>query len=186
MSTPAAALWGKIINQIPNAKKGSYPKMPSNVIQKSGDYFTKGTETGLSSWSSKAQEKKERQEAYRKWLKARQNHKKKVIDVPGHYEKIHHPAVTHEEDDHDKPIYGTKEVDDTDNPILDEEGNVIGYKQKTVTDYDNIIGYKKKTVVDKEAWDEKGKWVDDVWHYEYEKGWRDGDFRWKGKSYNGG
>ena len=176
MSTPAAALWGRIINQLPKAKKGEYKAMPSNVIQIGGDYYTKGTETGLSSWSGEDQEKKERKKAYQEWLKDREKHKTKVIDVPGHYETIHHPEVSHEEDDYDNPIYG----DDTSKPIYDtsDPPNIIGYEQK-------IVGYHKKKVIDQAAWDEQGKWVDDVWHYEYEKGWRDGDFKWKGKSYDG-
>ena len=61
-------------------------------------------------------------------------------------------------------------------------------------------GFEKKTrtVVDspgKDAWDEVinhpaeygtrkveagKKHVKEVWHYEYEKGWRDGDFKYKG------
>ena len=180
MSTPAAALWGKIINQIPTAKNGSYPKQPDNVIQIGGEYFTKGTETGLTSWSHKEEQKKRREAAYKKWLRERENHKKKVIDVKGHYEYIKHPAETHKEDDLDNPIYGTKLVDDEEKPIIDEEsGEIIGYEQKEVTDYDNIIGYKQKTVVDKEAWKEK-VWIEEKWHYEYEKGWRDGDFKYRG------
>lgn len=46
MSNMAAALWGKIINQIPKAKTGSYKKQPSDVIKSNGEYFTKGTESG--------------------------------------------------------------------------------------------------------------------------------------------
>lgn len=44
MSGPAASLWGKIMNQIPKAKKGKYPERPSNVIKVDGEYFTEGTE----------------------------------------------------------------------------------------------------------------------------------------------
>ena len=164
MSTPAAALWGKIINQLPKAKKGEYSAAPSNVIQIGGDYYTKGTETGLSSWSGEDQKKKERKKAHDAWLKEREHHKKKVIDVPGHYEVIHHPAETHTE---------TVQVKDPwDEEITNEDGTT------TVIHHD--AEYETRTIVDKEAWDEQGKWVDDVWHYEYEKGWRDGDFKYKG------
>ena len=177
MSTPAAALWGKIINQLNKAKDGEYPSAPSNVIQIGGEYYTKGTETGLTSWSNKEEQKKLREKAYKKWQRERESHKKKVIDVEGHYETIHHKAVTHQEDDLEKPIYGTKEIEE---PITDPEtGEVISYNKKTVTDKDTITGYKQKTVVDKEAWDEQ-VWIDEVWHYEYENGWRDGDFKYKG------
>ena len=44
MSGPAASLWGKIMNQIPKVKKGSYKKMPSNVVKVDGEYYTKGTQ----------------------------------------------------------------------------------------------------------------------------------------------
>ena len=183
MSTPAAALWGKIINQLPNAKNGAYPKMPSNVIQKSGDYFTKGTETGLSSWSYADQKKKERKAAYEKWLKEREHHKKKVVDVPEHDEIIYKEET-----------YVTKEAwtetvhHDAVPPVTHEEEYI-----------DEATGEKKtRTVVDspgKDAWDEVinhpaeygtrkveagKKHVKEVWHYEYEKGWRDGDFKYKG------
>jgi membrane peptidoglycan carboxypeptidase len=183
MSAPAAALWGRIITQLPKAKEGSYAPQPANVISKGGDYFTKGTETGLTSWSEKEAKEKAKKDAYNKWLKERENHKVKVIDEEGHYENIHHDAITHQEDDLSKPIYGTKKVDDPDKPIHgnpDDPDEITGYEQKTVTDYDNIVGYEKKTVVDKEAWDEKGKWIEERWHWEYEKGWRDGDFKYKG------
>ena len=189
MSRTAAYLWGKIINQIPKAKVGSYAAQPSNVISKGGEYFTSGTETGLSSWSGEDEEKKERDKAYKEWLKERDKHKVKVVDKEGYYEIIHHDAITHQEDDLTKPIYGTKEVDNPDKPIYgdpDHPDTVTGYEQMTVTDYDNLLGYEKKTVVDKPAWDENGKWVPEVWHWEYDEGWRDGDFKCKGKSYNGG
>ena len=164
MSTPAAALWGKIINQLPKAKDGSYSKMPSNVVQKGGEYFTKGTENGLSSWSGAAERKKARKAAYNKWLKERERHKKKVIDSPGHYEVIHHPAQTHTESVLVKDAY--------DEEIINEDGST------TIVHHDAV--YDSKTVVDKEAWDEQGKWIKEKWHYEYEKGYRDGDFKFKG------
>lgn len=43
MSTPAAALWGKIMNQLPEATKGLYRDMPSNVVRIGGEYYTTGT-----------------------------------------------------------------------------------------------------------------------------------------------
>ena len=43
-STKAAALWSKIVSQIDLAKGGQYRPMPSNVIKKNGEYYTKGTE----------------------------------------------------------------------------------------------------------------------------------------------
>ena len=190
MSTPAAALWGKIIDQLPKAKDGSYSSAPDNVIQVGGEYFTKGTETGLTSWSAEEQEKKERQKAYQQWLRERENHKVKVVDSAAY----------------DKPIYEIQKVLVKDAwieevpgkfheaitewvPILDEFGKETGeFEEKVIqeeywdppTYIEHPAKYKKKRV-------QVGtKHIEEVWHYEYESGWRDGDFRWKGKSYNGG
>jgi len=49
MSGPAAALWGKIMNQIPKAKEGKYNSAPSNVTKVNGEYYTKGTEPSKTS-----------------------------------------------------------------------------------------------------------------------------------------
>ncbi|NLY82555.1 MAG: hypothetical protein GX078_07245, partial [Clostridiales bacterium] len=43
MSYMAAGLWGRIMNQIPAAKEGSYKDMPSNVVSSGGEYYTAGT-----------------------------------------------------------------------------------------------------------------------------------------------
>ena len=50
MSIMSVRMWGRIMNQIPKAKIGQYRAMPGNIVRKNGEYFTKGTETGLSSW----------------------------------------------------------------------------------------------------------------------------------------
>ena len=42
-----AKIWGKIMNQISNAKVGSLPGAPSSVVHTSGEYFINGTQTGL-------------------------------------------------------------------------------------------------------------------------------------------
>lgn len=46
-SGPAAALWGKIMNQIPEVKGGDYRDMPSDVVRKGNEYFTAGTEPAV-------------------------------------------------------------------------------------------------------------------------------------------
>ena len=183
MSTPAAALWGKIINQLPNAKAGAYAPMPSNVVEKSGEYFTKGTETGLTSWSSKEQRKKERKAAHDKWLRERENHKKKVVDVPEHDEivyqeetylirdawvetkVVHHDGQTIHHDAVIDPNTG-QEI----SPAWDE---VTPGWDETVTEQ-HPAEYGTRTVPAGTVH------VPEVWHYEYEKGWRDGDFKFKG------
>ena len=43
-SSRAAALWSKIMSQVDVARGGQYNAMPSNVIKKNGEYYTKGTE----------------------------------------------------------------------------------------------------------------------------------------------
>ncbi|MGF6375455.1 penicillin-binding protein 1A [Clostridiales Family XIII bacterium PM5-7] len=48
MSGPAARLWGKIMNQIDNAKTGSYKGAPSNVTRVGGEYYISGTYGGAS------------------------------------------------------------------------------------------------------------------------------------------
>jgi Membrane carboxypeptidase/penicillin-binding protein len=46
MSSYAAALWGRIMNQIPNCKQGSYKSAPSTVISSGGEYYINGTQGG--------------------------------------------------------------------------------------------------------------------------------------------
>ena len=64
MSGPAAALWGKIMNQIPKAKKGHYKSQPSDVTHVNGEYYTKGTESGRSTYfANRAREAAQRKAA---------------------------------------------------------------------------------------------------------------------------
>ena len=56
MSGYAAALWGNIMSQIPNAKKGSYKSMPSDVTTVNGEYYIKGTYSA-SSYTQKSTKK---------------------------------------------------------------------------------------------------------------------------------
>lgn len=146
-SYTAARLWGKIMNQIPNALKGSYPIQPSNVVSRGGEYFTAGTETGLTKWSDKSEEEKKKdaeKKARAKWEAERESHKHWVVDQEAGETVVHHDAVTHEE------------------TVTDADGNT------TTT-----------TVVDKPAWDETVK-TEEKGHWEYDAGWRDGDFKYKG------
>lgn len=129
MSGPAAALWGKIMNQIPKACTGVYLDKPANVIESGGYFYTLGTNKKLSKYDAKSEEEKEkeaRQKAYQAWLKEREKHKIYVVDEKGHYEYY---------------------------PKYDASGNPTGEKEE--------------------------RWIEEKWHYEYEKGWRDGDFKFK-------
>ena len=51
MSGTAASLWGKIMNQIPAAKTGTYKEKPDDVISTGGEYYTKGTENGRTNYN---------------------------------------------------------------------------------------------------------------------------------------
>lgn len=42
-----ARLWGKIMQQIPEALEGDYKKEPANIVYYGGEYYTKGTEKGI-------------------------------------------------------------------------------------------------------------------------------------------
>ena len=152
MSGPAARLWGNIMNQIPRAKEGSYPERPSNVVEKWGDYYTSGTEVGLSSWSYAAEKKKARDAAYKKWLSERENHKKKVL-----VEK-------------EKTVNQVSEEITVDNLKSALEKKAAGYDVKEIVDSSgNRTGKyicRKYTPVKIPA----------VYKDEYEPGWRDGDF----------
>ena len=68
MSGYAAALWGKIMNQIPEATKGSYPGKPDNVTQRNGEYYADGTysSSGWLYWYQIDQAEKARKEKERK------------------------------------------------------------------------------------------------------------------------
>ncbi len=66
MSGPAASLWGKIMNQIPKAKSGHYKSKPSNVTYVSGEYYTKGTESGRSTYYSELAAKRKAAAAAKK------------------------------------------------------------------------------------------------------------------------
>ena len=66
----------------------------------------------------------------------------------------------------DEVIHHDAIPDNPDTPDVDESQPA----------YDDIIHHKEK-IADAVY---KDVWVDDVWHYEYESGWRDGDFKYKG------
>ena len=71
MSYVAARLWGKIIGQIPKACIGNYPEQPANVVEKGGYYYTTGTDTGLTTYKSAADIKKEKAAKAKKEAEAR-------------------------------------------------------------------------------------------------------------------
>lgn len=89
MSGPAAALWGKIMNQLDNAKLGHYRQMPGNVIHTKGEYFTIGTETGLEKYKSQKEideeeleKQKELEEQLKKELEEAQKEAEKDKPTP--------------------------------------------------------------------------------------------------------
>lgn len=58
MSGYAAALWGKIMNQIPSAAKGKYKEMPDDIDYIGGEYYVKGTHTYINYYPFKPKKKK--------------------------------------------------------------------------------------------------------------------------------
>ncbi|MBR2548371.1 MAG: transglycosylase domain-containing protein [Eubacterium sp.] len=57
-SAQAAALWGKIMAQIPGIRDGEYSEKPDNVIVKNGEYYTEGTEKNTNKGPSDGKDKK--------------------------------------------------------------------------------------------------------------------------------
>ena len=195
MSYVAARLWGKIMGQIPKACKGKYPSMPSNVVQRGNEYFTKGTESGLTTYKSPERLKKEAEEKARKekekrekWERERENHKKWVVDKPAKYEYQEKKVIDQEGKaawtetiHHDAEYKSVKVKDAWYEEITDDDGNV--------TKIPHDAEYEDQLV--KEAWDEKIEHPavpekshvekikvlvsEEKGHWEYEKGWRNGD-----------
>lgn len=58
----AASIWSKIMRNIPNALKGSYPAMPSTVQRVGGEYYAAGTYSSNGYAAYLAQKKKEEEE----------------------------------------------------------------------------------------------------------------------------
>lgn len=153
-SYDATVLWSKIMDQIPKAKEGKYKKQPSNVVEKWGDYYTEGTETGLTFWSYAAEKKKARDAAYKKWQAERGNHRHKVVDKPA------------------QDIYEEKKISEDEINTYKAAGWVVEARKEG----ESIVYIARRPT---------GKKTEEKWHWEYDKGWRDGDFSYKfdGKTY---
>lgn len=149
MSYAAASLWGRIMNNIPKAKKGEYLPQPANVIYKAGHYFTKGTETGLAKYVGEDEIKKLRDKAYKEWLKERENHKIWVIDKPGYFETqtIEHPATD--------PVMGP-DPENPDEEIVIEPGQDAW--TETIEVWIEEVGH----------WEYEVGWRDSDFKFEYE------------------
>ena len=108
MSGPAAALWGKIMRQLPAACTGTYRAMPANVIQKDGYYFTIGTEKKLETYTgkeAKEMEEEAKQRAYEQWMAERDNLKSWIVDGDPYDETIHHDEVGHWDGSYEPPMW---------------------------------------------------------------------------------
>ncbi len=184
MSAPAAALWGRIITQLPKAKEGSYASQPANVIKKGGDYFTKGTETGLTSWSEKEAKEKAKKDAYQKWLKEREKHKHKVIDVPEHDEPIMKTRKVLVKDAWSETVtvvdVPAKDAWDEHTGKYDENNNeiIIHHDAEPAQTHEETVNHPAE--YKEESYQDGTKHVPEQWHWEYDPGWRDGDFKYKG------
>ena len=165
-SYPCAVLWGKIMNQIPKAITGSYPSQPSNVIQKGGEYFTSGTENGLDSYKSPSEEKKDREKAYKKWLKARESHKTWVIDQEA-YDETTNEIIGYEKKTESREETYTESVQ----VGTDDNGDPIYEEQKKTRTVEVQVDDTTRPIYKVIHHDEKG-------HWEYDSGYRDGDFKY--------
>ena len=58
-SNQAAALWSRIMRQVPGITEGEYLEMPSNVVKKNGEYYTSGTEKNTSTYKGDGGGKKQ-------------------------------------------------------------------------------------------------------------------------------
>ena len=61
-SAQAAALWSKIMSQVPDITEASYSEKPDNVIEKNGEYYTEGTENNTSTYYSSSDKDKDEEE----------------------------------------------------------------------------------------------------------------------------
>ena len=59
-SAQAAALWGKIMAQIPGITDGIYSEKPESVITKNGEYYTEGTEKNAGKGTNDGKDKKKK------------------------------------------------------------------------------------------------------------------------------
>ena len=61
-SAQAAALWSKIMAQIPGITDGVYSEKPENVITKNGEYYTEGTEKNAGKGVNDGKDKKKKED----------------------------------------------------------------------------------------------------------------------------
>ena len=124
MSGTAALLWGRIMDQIPAATTGEYREQPDNVIRTSGEYFTKGTETGLNLSRGKDKKKneektevkeEEKKEEEKTDKKEEQSEKQDTDD-----NKKEEPAVTPEQPDTPEQPVTPETPDQPDTPDTPE------------------------------------------------------------------
>ena len=55
-SYQAARLWGKIMGKVPGIRDGEYLEKPANVVEKNGEYYTKGTEKNTGNYHDKSKD----------------------------------------------------------------------------------------------------------------------------------
>ena len=138
---------------------------------------TAGAQAAEKEAEAPQEEKKEKakKDAYNKWQKERESHKK-LVPEQGHYEDVYESVKV--KDAWDEQV--TKERKVVDREAYDEtaeDGTVIHHDEEshmetyTETIHHDAVYENRKTGT---------RWVVDVpAHYEYEKGYRDGDFHYK-------
>lgn len=89
MSSAASALWGSIMRNIPDITSGSYPKQPSNVVRKNGEYYTEGTDVGLVAMRKDEDEDEDKEKEEEK-----ESTKKEDVIKPDDEQTDHNQPVT--------------------------------------------------------------------------------------------
>lgn len=192
MSYIAANLWGKIMGQIPKACQGAYPAQPANVIRKGSEYFTAGTETGLTTYKSperlkkeKEEEERKRKEAYNKWLIERESHKRWVVDAPAVYEdrKVIDQQARGPWDESVKRTRTVVDKDAWDETVTDPEtGEEKIIHHDAITHEETYYETVHHDAVPEISHIERVKVTEEIGHWEYDPGYRDGDFVYKGNT----
>ena len=126
-------------------------KVADSDKKKQKEYQEKREEEEKKQKEKEEKEKEKKQKAYDKWLKERENHKHWVVDQKEVKEKV---KVIDQE---------AQEAWDEDTGEVDDDGNPIIIHHDAVPEQSH---YEEKVVQE-----EKG-------HWEYDKGYRDGDFKY--------
>ncbi|MBR0373749.1 MAG: transglycosylase domain-containing protein [Mogibacterium sp.] len=208
MSIMSVRMWGKIMNQIPKAKIGEYRSKPDNVVTKDGEYFTKGTEVGLSNYKEEQKNKEAAEAVMEMIIAADAANPDSVKEARAAYDKL--------TDDQKKLVTNYNRLEGLEAEVAaaeeaaakeaerqkEEEAKREAAYQKWLEEREEHKHwiepvYEDQIIVDQEAYDEPTGELDEegneifIHHdeethtesvqisegyYEYDEGWREGDF----------